>query len=381
VAFTPDGRHAVSSSYDGTIRLWDLSSGNEVLRFAPQDVLGFWEIAISADGKVAYSGAGAPYFDLPEPEGEVEGTDYVPPVENNTVISWNTESGEEISRLDRHEHSVWTIDLHPDGQHLISGARWEGLSIWDQDTGELQEYIHDSDGVTNVEYSQDGSKVLYGSWDGTLHLLDIETMNDIRSWNFQDTGGVSGVGFTIEEEAVFSGLWEGEISQWSLESGQAIRHFTGHTGPVFQIHILPDGKRMLSFAADSTARLWDLENGEEIHTFVLDDYGAASAVTSDGRLILLSTINVLSKATTLTLWDLESHEKLAQFSQDGIVWNAAFSPDGRYFYTAAWDGTTRKWLVPPQEVHELIEWVSQNRYIPKLSPEQRERYLLESSSP
>lgn len=80
------------------------------------------------------------------------------------------------------------------------------------------------------------------------------------------------------------------------------------------------------------------------------------------------------------LWDLESREKLAQFTQEGIVWNAAFSPDGRYFYTAAWDGTARKWLVPPQDPNELIEWVSANRYIPELTPEQRERYLLESNN-
>ena len=168
---------------------------------------------------------------------------------------------------------------------------------------------------------------------------------------------------------------------WSLETGQSMRHFSGHTGPVFQIHILPDGKRILTFAADSTARLWDLENGQEIHTFILDDFGAASAVTRDGRLILLSSIDVLNNSTNITLWDLESHEKLAQFSQDGIVWNATFSPEGRYFYTAAWDGTVRKWLVPPQDVRVLIEWVSANRYIPELTLEQRERYLLESSNP
>ena len=379
LAYTPDGTQAVSSSFDGTVRLWDLTSGNEVLRFAPQDVLGFWEIVLSPNGEIAYSGAGAPYFDLPEPEGQAEGIDYVPPVENNAVILWNTASGEEIGRLEGHSHSVWTIALHPESQRLISGARWEGNCLWDLEEQRLLDYIADDDGVTNAVFSQDGSKVLYGSWDGTLHLLDLETMKDIRSWKFQDTGGVSGVAFTNDEEAVFSGLWEGEISLWSLETGQSIHHFTGHTGPVFQIHILPDGERMLSFAADSTARLWDLESGQEIHTFVLDEYGAASAVTSNGRLTLLSSIDVLGNATSLSLWDLESYEKLAQFSQDGIVWNAAFSPDGRYFYTASWDGTVRKWLVPPQDVLELIEWVSANRYISELTAEQRARYLLESN--
>jgi len=380
VTFTPDGTQAVSASYDGTIRLWDLTSGNEVHRFAPDDAVGFWEIVLSPDGKTAYSGAGAPYFDLPEPEGQAEGLDYVPPVENNAVILWDTASGEEIGRLEGHTHSVWTLALHPNSQQLISGARWEGLCLWDLEKQTLVQTIPDEDGVTNVVFSQDGRTALYGSWDGTMHLLDLESGDDIRRWEFQDTGGVSGVAFTMDEESIVSGLWEGEISLWSLETGQEIRRFEGHTGPIFQIHVLPDGKRMLSFAADSTARLWDLENGEEIHSFVLDEYGAASALTSDGRLILLSSIDIFTNSTILMLWDLESREKLAQFTQEGIVWNAAFSPDGRYFYTAAWDGTARKWLVPPQDPNELIEWVSANRYIPELTPEQRERYLLESNN-
>ena len=41
----------------------------------------------------------------------------------------------------------------------------------------------------------------------------------------------------------------------------------------------------------------------------------------------------------------------------------------------------RKWLVPPQDVQELIEWVSANRYIPELTREKRERYLLEPDKP
>jgi WD40 repeat protein/serine/threonine protein kinase/DNA-binding SARP family transcriptional activator len=377
IKFTQDGTQAVSTSYDGSIRLWDLTSGNEVLRFAPDDVAGFWGLILSPDGKTAFSGAGAYYFDLPEPGGDVEGIDYVPPVENNTVIIWDTDTGEEINRLDGHMHSVWSFALHPDGRHLLSGARWEGICLWDLESGDLLQYFPDKGGMTNVTFNQDGSQFLYGSWDGTQHLVDLESGDEIQNWDFPYGAGVGAVEFEVGGRTIFSGMWEGELTRLSLDDGQEILRFIGHTGPIWQIHLLPDRERMLSFASDTTARLWDLESGEEIHRFVLDEFGVASALTSDGKLLFLSSTDVLKNSSILTLWDLESREQIARYSQEGIVWEAAFSPDGRFFYTSAWDGTVRKWLVPPQEIDELVRWVLINRYVPQLSPEQRKIYLLD----
>jgi WD40 repeat protein len=355
-----------------------LTSGNEVLRFAPDDVEGFWGLILSPDGKLAFSGAGAEYFDLPEPGGDVEGIDYVPPVENNAIILWNTDTGEEIERLAGHRHSVWSFDLHPDGRHLISGARWEGVSLWNLETGEVLADFPDKGGMTNVVFNPDGSQFLYGSWDGSLHLVDFESREEIRSWEFPYGAGIGAVGFDLIGGAVFSGMWEGELPLLSLDDGQEMLRFEGHTGPIWQIHLLPDGDRMLSYASDTTARLWDLGTGEEIHRFVLDEFGVASALSSDGNLLFISSVDVLKNYSILTLWDLESREQIARFTQEGIVWEAAFSPDGRFFYTSAWDGTVRKWRVPPQETDELIQWVFANRYVPELSPEQRNFYLLDS---
>jgi WD40 repeat protein len=298
-------------------------------------------------------------------------------VENNKIIIWDTESGEEILRLDGHTHSVWSFSLHPNENYLLSGARWEGLCLWELSTGNLIQYFPDEGGMTNAAFSQDGNEFIYGSWDSSLHRINLETRNEIGRWEFPYGSGVGAVAYHPDGDKIFSGMWEGEIALLSLPEGLEIMRFDGHTGPIWQIHLLPDENEMITFASDTTARLWNLENGEEKHRFILDEFGVASALSADNKLLLISSTDILKNLSILTLWDLESREQIARFSQSGIVWETIFSPDGKYFYTSAWDGSVRKWLVPPQEIDELIEWISANRYLPDLSPEQKALYLLD----
>jgi WD40 repeat protein len=57
VTFTPDGRRALSGSYDHTARLWDLATGRNLDSFEVHDkpVL---SLTLSPDGKRALSGGG-----------------------------------------------------------------------------------------------------------------------------------------------------------------------------------------------------------------------------------------------------------------------------------------------------------------------------------
>ncbi len=55
VAFLPDGRHAVSSSADRTIRLWDAESGQELHCFRGHPI-GHIRVAVSPDGHLLLSG-------------------------------------------------------------------------------------------------------------------------------------------------------------------------------------------------------------------------------------------------------------------------------------------------------------------------------------
>jgi WD40 repeat protein len=58
VAFSPDGRHAVTGSMDGTARVWDVASGR-LLRQSDGHKLGVRALAVSPDGRYYLVGSAA----------------------------------------------------------------------------------------------------------------------------------------------------------------------------------------------------------------------------------------------------------------------------------------------------------------------------------
>jgi WD40 repeat protein len=56
VAFSPDGRRAVSAGADHDVRLWDVATGRQLRTFAGHTGT-VWGIAYSPDGRRAFSGS------------------------------------------------------------------------------------------------------------------------------------------------------------------------------------------------------------------------------------------------------------------------------------------------------------------------------------
>ncbi len=52
VAFSPDGKRLASTSLDGTLRVWDVASGQAMLVLKGEDTRGFAEVFFSPDGKL-----------------------------------------------------------------------------------------------------------------------------------------------------------------------------------------------------------------------------------------------------------------------------------------------------------------------------------------
>jgi outer membrane protein assembly factor BamB/predicted nucleic acid-binding Zn-ribbon protein len=105
VAVSPDGQVLASGCQDGSVKLWDLKTG-QVQRILLGHSLAVNCVTISADGNVLASGSG-----------------------DKTVRLWNAHTGELLQTLADHAERVAAVAFSPDGKTLVSGSQDETVKV------------------------------------------------------------------------------------------------------------------------------------------------------------------------------------------------------------------------------------------------------------
>jgi WD40 repeat protein len=138
------------------------------------------------------------------------------------------------------------------------------------------------------------------------------------------------------------------LAAWSLTSDLLInqglfvaRTSLQHQGVVKVASFSPDGGRVVTASADSTARVWDAATGQPVGP-ALRHKGAVNAAVfrSDGRHIVTASADA-----TAQVWDSATGQPVGTPLQHEDTVNAAvFSPNGALIVTASADATARVWI-------------------------------------
>ena len=377
LAFTPDGKHAISGAGDigtGTpdpqndlvskpgLWLWDLVESRAEMGQLRGHRDWVWSVAISPDGQWAASGSGP----LRKPaDGRAD----------TSVRVWNLETGDEMYRFEGHTDTVQSLIFTPDSDAILS-ASWDGtVRQWSLTGGESEGRIifeGHTGRVLSIDLSVDGKRALTASTDDSIILWDVETGEELQRFEGHN-GNVNQAVFNPEETMIASASFDGTVRLWDVASGEEMLRFEGHTAEVTGVAFSPDGKQLLSTSRDATVRLWDVASRERIYQFIGHNQATfGPSFSPDGRTALTGSAD-----QTVRLWDTRTGEQIRQFdSHANGVLATAFSPDGTFALTAAEDNTVRQWLIA-RTPSELIDWARANRYIPALTCPEREQYRIE----
>ena len=138
------------------------------------------------------------------------------------------------------------------------------------------------------------------------------------------------------------------IKLWHLETGEEITTFIGHSNFVKSIAFSPDGEILASGSDDKTIKLWHIGTGKEICTLNGHSHTVKSVAFHPHNQILASG----SWDKTIKLWNINTKELICTLTGHQLQVNSvAFSPNGKLLASASFDRTVRLWncenLTPP----------------------------------
>ncbi|KAJ5540072.1 hypothetical protein N7513_008404 [Penicillium frequentans] len=360
VAFSADGKRILSISWQGTLRVWDVSSGMMIseVKSAVIGATAFWRI-FSRDRTLA-----------------------VALLHSNTIEVIDIANGRLLKTFQPHEEdTVASLALTQDGKTLASTSRSGAIRLWDTVTVTLKHELKRSSDIplleTRITFSPDGKWLAALSQQCSISLwnpVNGELLGEIPGWFYdacflpdskvlvtscENRGGDSGLiklwdvssrklvqaipadclGLQLSPDGRFltsvplrHGAYDSHgggrrIDVWDITTGKLHRVFHSPSDNLGCISFSKDNK-ILASASDlyGTIQLWDLSApSQALQDF--QQHGIDTFKLSPNRKIAASITNPYSK---VFLWDMETG------ALRGEIFGGAssFSPDGKWFVTS-----------------------------------------------
>ncbi len=339
--FTASGDRLVSWSRDNTIRIWDTSNASEVARLVHEDfVISAALIPGTDDDPVLLSwsndgtartwniGSGEELVRfrhdaaVSDTRFHADNTQVLTWSKDHTARLWDIETGDLITSYQTGGEVVRAA-IFADDNALSTRSRDGSFCLFALDSGEqrfcLQEdYMfvgadlsfeagliatasNDGDvrvwsladgseiadfrhlGLLGVRLSPDNKKMLSWSDRATARIWDIENKREASHIDIRHDDAIRWAGYGGNGYWLWTYSDDGKIALWQARDGT--RNLSlGHKANVLGFVLSPSGEAILSWSADSTARIWALNQSDTITIDGTDDGVVGAQVASNGQL-------------------------------------------------------------------------------------------------
>jgi WD40 repeat protein/DNA-binding SARP family transcriptional activator len=324
---SPDGTRIMTAGLDGILRVWNVHSGENLLTVAAYD-----------------SRSAGNFYAHWAPTGDRILTSAMAGVHR----IWDATDGVLLVELAGHGgvYGEWS----PDGTQVVSYYSFDedAATIWDAQNGEVIHSLTGDRGLLKfARFSPDGKWIVTSIgqiWDaetGELrHTLaayqDLITRDYQPRWTWSPDGRTLGAGM------------DGTARIWDVETGQEILVLDTGFEERSWLYWSPDGDQVLTLQLyEELAILWNATTGEELQRFThearvpqfVDPWSAT------GERIVLS-----DRQGRVSAWEAASGRELVELVAHTGATQASWLPDDSGFVTKGSDGKARLWKLSTAEL-------------------------------
>lgn len=367
LAFHPTGKHLLSTSGDGSLRLWNLSAGSEIIRHQVRDrFVNGSRIGFSRSGRYAISSAldsvhiwdgtcSHEQWILHGFRRSTTGVAFRPDGKrliagswDGAVRAWNVESGEEATgngfpQEKAHKGRVHSVAFAPSGQYFATGGSDKQAILWNaSDAKEHRVLTGHDQSVHWVAFSNSSKLLATASNDKTCKVWEVAGGKELFALKGHEDV-VNTVAFNHDDSLVASCSKDRTIRLWNPATGELVRALVGHDATVTDVAFDPQGKRIASGATDGRIFLWDAGAGEELCRFVGHENVLQSLAFHPKRSEVLISVGNDSRVRFWNVGNSKVKEIASLRGHLGDIYGLAISPDGRLLATTGTDRTVRTW--------------------------------------
>ena len=392
LAYTPDGARLVTASADGTVRVWDAASGQQLF-IVPGSKGMIDSMALSQDGMrlfTSHSDGSLRLWNL-TPTGSQEWqvitpawrgwfvrpsniyvTAYAPDNSGKDIFKqWDlSPAGAKELRSTTVEHGAQISAMlsTPDLSRYVTLGADSIARVWDSATGaQLVSFAFDGFAF-GMDISPDGSQVALGNEDGKAAVWDLATGKKLFDLAGH-TAYIRGVAFSLDGKQLATGSNDQTARIWDAANGKLLQTISDPVDPIMLVAYSPDGKRLLT-GSGNLGKVWDIQTGKQLLTLT----GHSSTIlgvafSPDGSRIATGGLDGTSK-----VWDAATGQALLTFP--GGIW-VGFSQDNQHLMTISADGIGRGYFLNVQDLIALAN----TRRTRSLTAEECQQYLHQQQCP
>ncbi|HBE69800.1 MAG TPA: serine/threonine protein kinase [Planctomycetaceae bacterium] len=291
------------------------------------------------------TGDNLPSVILPDNPGTVWSVDFAPDgkhvaaaIEDGSVRIWEVGSQELLKSFGAHRGIVWMVEYHPSRPLMVSSGDDAEIKLWNTESYELVRSWEADSAVRGIAFSPDGQKLVAGDREGTLHIYDIDSNQEVARKTH--AGSILAVDYSADGKLVASAGSEKTVFVFDSESLEQRQALTGHDGPIYNLRFAPKGNQLASVGWNKNVRVWNTDTANEEFNLVGsegDVWGvefcadATHLVTSD-------------QEGTARAWNLSTGQVVTTLrGHSAAVHNISLDPTARRVATSSRDGTIRVW--------------------------------------